>query len=224
MEAKFEKASATEKLADFFQSYRKVLCAVLVVFVVFVLAFGIGALVSSRAAEKNIAVIDSIEYVLTNGSANLNAEELETRRTTALADLAKFNTKGGITGVRANMLSAEIKFIQKDYAAAADFWTKAAGKKKNAYTAPLCWFNAASAYEELNDLDKAENFYKMAADFADFDQVAHAKFSLGRVREAKGDKTGAVEVYSDLCAKTPDDSWAELAKSRLLALELADKE
>lgn len=224
MDLNFNREMAGEKLAGFFESYRKVLVGLLVVFVAFVVVLGVSNLAAAKSAEKDLAVIDSIEYVMTNGSAELSASELEARRVNALKDLAKFNNKGGISGIRANMLSAEIKNIQKDYAAAADFWEKAAGKNKKAYTAPLCYFNAASAYEELDNLDKAEELYKKAVDCKDFDQIAHAKFSLGRVREAKGNKAGAVEVYSDLTEKTPNDAWAQLAKSRLIALELADKE
>lgn len=224
MEANFERESAGDKLAKVFQTYKVVFVGLLVAFVAFIVVFGVANVASSKAAGKDLAVIDSIEYVMTNGSANLKAEELETRRKNALNDLSKFNGKGGIVGVRANMLTAEIKFIQKDFEAAADFWSKAAGKKNKAYTAPLCYFNAAAAYEELNNLDKAAASYEKAVSYKDFDQIAHAKFSLGRVCEAKGDKARALEVYSDLCAATPDDSWAQLAKSRLLALELADKE
>lgn len=224
MENNFSRAQAGEKLAGFFNTYRTVLVTVLAAFVVFVAVLGVANLVSFKTSEKDLSVIDSIEYVLTNNSSDLSDEELDARRTAALNGLAKFNGKGGITGVRANMLTAEIKNIQKDYEAAAGFWEKAASKKKNAYTAPLCLFNAATAYEELNNLDKAEELYSKAASFKDFDQAAHAKFSLGRVRESKGDKKGAVEVYTDLTEKTPDVAWAKLAKSRLIAIELADKE
>ena len=48
--------------------------------------------------------------------------------------------------------------------------------------------------------------------------ASHAEFSLGRVREAKGDTDGAIEAYRSLLGKNPDTSWGNLAKTRLIAL------
>lgn len=224
MEPKFEKAAAGEKLAGFFTSYRKVLLAGLAVLACFVVVFGVLSSVISKANARGLEDIDSIAYIMTKDSASLSEADLEKRRENALAALVKYNTKGGVVGVRANMLSAEVKFSQKKFDEAAKFWTTAAAKGKGSYTAPLAYFNAGTAYENASDLENAEKSYEKAVSYKDFDQIAHAKFSLGRVKEAKGDKAGAVEVYSELFGSVPQDSWAQLAQSRLLTLELEDKE
>ena len=224
MEAKFEKVTIGEKIANFFTSYRKLLLVILIAVAAFVLCYGIVSTVVSKASVKGLEDIDSIAYIMTKDSANLSQEALEARRANALASLADYNGKCGVVGVRANMLSAEIKFSQKNYEDAASFWNKAAEKGKKSYTAPLAYFNAGSAYENAGKLAEAEKAYAAAVSYKDFDQIAHAKFSLGRVKEANGNKEGAVEVYTELFGSTPDDSWAKLAESRLLALELADKE
>lgn len=224
MKAQFEKASAGEKLSGFFVAYRKVLIAVLVVLAVFVLTYGIGATVVSNASKKGLEDIDSISYNLTKDSVGLSEEALETRRGKSLSDLAGYINKSGIVGVRANMLSAEVKYSQKNYDDAASFWLAAAEKGKKSYTAPLCYFNAGAAFEDSGKFDDAEKSYEKAVSYKDFDQIAHAKFSLGRVKETKGDKKGAVEVYSELFGSLPEDSWAKLAESRLISIEIADKE
>lgn len=224
MKAQFEKATAGEKLSGFFVAYRKILLVVLVVLAVFTLGYGISFSVISNLNGKGLEDIDSIAYNLTKDSSGLSEEALEVRRVKALSDLNLYNKKSGVVGVRANMLSAEVKYSQKNYAEAAALWTAAAEKGKKSYTAPLCYFNAGAAFEDASNLDDAEKSYEKTVSYKDFDQIAHAKFSLGRVKEAKGDKTGAVEVYSELVGSVPNDSWAKLAESRLISLELADKE
>lgn len=224
MKAQFEKASAGEKLSGFFVAYRKVLLVVLVVLAVFVLSYGIGASVVSNSNKKGLEDIDSISYNLTKDSAGLSEEALEARREKALSDLAGYNSKSGVVGVRANMLSAEVKYSQKKYDEAASFWTVAAEKGRKSYTAPLCYFNAGVAFEDSGKFDDAEKSYEKTVSYKDFDQIAHAKFSLGRVKESKGDKKGAVEVYTELFGSLPEDSWAKLAESRLISIEISDKE
>lgn len=224
MEAKFDKATVGEKFAQFFSTYRKVLVAVLAVLVAFVVVYGVSSTVVTKANSKGIEDIDSIAYLMTKDSASLSEADLETRRVNALAALEKYNGKNGVVGVRANMLSAEIKYSQKSYEEAAAFWIKAAVKGKKSYTAPLCHYNAGVAYEDAGKLADAEMAYSASVSYKDFDQITRAKFSLGRVMEAKGDKSGAIEVYSELFESLPGDSWAKLAESRLIALNAADKE
>lgn len=223
MKFEVEKSSVSEKFAGFFVSYRKILVAILAVLVVFVLGYGITCSVTSSSSKKGIEDIDSIVYNLTKDSASLDENALAERRETALKSLVEYNKASGVVGVRANMLSAEIKYSASLNEEAASFWMAAAEKGKKAYTAPLCYLNAGVAFENASKLDDAEKCYQKAVEYKDFDQISHAKFSLGRIKETKGDVAGAIEVYSDLYGSVPEDSWAKLAESRLISLENADK-
>lgn len=219
MDEKFEKTTVGEKVAEFVTSFRSILLTVVVVVVVVLGVYGTVAAVSASNSEKGLENIDSISYVMTKDSASLSDEELKGRADTALAALSAYVSKSGIVGVRSNMLAAEIYYSQKDYEKAASAWKKAAEKGKKSYTAPLSYFNAAIAYEEAGNTDEAEKAYRQVVAHKDFDQIAHAKFSLGRVLEEKGSKDEAVAVYTELYNSVPEDSWAKLAKSRLLVLE-----
>ena len=119
MIAQFEKATAGEKLSGFFVAYRKILLVVLVVLAVFILGYGISFSVISNLNGKGLEDIDSIAYNLTKDSSGLSEEALEVRRVKALSDLDLYNKKSGVVGVRANMLSAEVKYSQKNYASSA---------------------------------------------------------------------------------------------------------
>ena len=92
-------------------------------------------------------------------------------------------------------------------------------KGKKSYTAPLSYFNAATCYEKLGELDKAMSYYEKAAKAKDFGMASHAEFNFARVKEAAGDVDGALEVYNSVVAKYPNDTWAALAKSRIIVLE-----
>lgn len=217
--ADFERATAGERISNYVEKRQNILIAVLSVVVAAIIAYVIVVTVVSKANTKALAALDIISYEMTQNSSGLSAEELDKRRAKAFESLATYVTKGGVVGVRANMLAAEIYYSQKDWNASARFWRTAAEKGKKSYTAPLAYFNAAVAYENGENLDEAEQCYEKAAGDNDFLMAAHAEFSLGRVREAKGDTDGAIEAYRSVNAKSPDSSWGNLAKTRLIALE-----
>lgn len=223
MSAQFERARPEEKIAAYVESRRIVLLAVLIVAVVAIAAYSILTAVLTKTAEKNLARIDMITYQLTQDSASLSDEELDGRRDDAMTRLAEFTGKGGIAGVRANMLAGEICYSQKKYEEAGRYWLSAAEKKRGAYTAPLAYFNAAVCAEESGDLDAAAEYYGKAVASRGFLQADHAEFSLGRVREAEGDFSAASESYRNVFDRTPDSSWGKLAKTRLIALEAEGK-
>ncbi len=217
--AKFEKATVGEKVAGYVERRRMVLLAVMVVVLASVAAFSVVTGMDSKRTEKGISAIDAISYTLTENSSDLSDEDLAARKEKALSSLEAYNSKIGVVGVRANMLSAEIVYSDKEYVRAAEYWTAAFSKGKRSYTAPICAFNAASAYENVDDLENAEKFYEEASRSGDFLLVSRAGFSLGRVREARGNIDGAVKAYSSVVAKDPDSSWANLSKTRLIKLE-----
>ena len=214
-----EVKTAGEKFGAFLEKNKKGVAALLIVVLVLIAAFVIFEVVYSKNTEKNLSAVEAISYELTDGAAALEDSELTARMDSALEKLASYTNKGGVAGVRANLLAAEIEYQKKNYESAAAYWDAAASKGKKSYTAPLAYYNKASCLEENGDLDGAAAAYKLAADNENFILASHAKFSYGRVLEAKGDYAGAVQAYKELNDSDPDDSWANLAKSRIIALQ-----
>jgi tetratricopeptide (TPR) repeat protein len=180
-------------------------------------------IVLSNAKTKNIAAIDTLSFELTDGSGSLEDSELAARRDEVLEKLIPYTKKGGVAGVRANMLAAEIEYQKKNYESAVEYWENAADKDVKAYTSSLALFNAGVCYEALNQLEDAEETYKLAADDEEFLLRSHALFSYGRVLEANGKYKEAVEAYQELNSKYPDEGWANLAKTRIIELKLEGK-
>lgn len=218
-----EKKSLSENLGDFILRNLRVIfvfCGVLLLGAVFAVVV---ISVNEKTIEKGLGKIDLISYELTNKSYDLSETEIAARQDKAVSSLSELVGKSGIVGVRANMLSAEIYYQKKDFENARSAWLAAAQKGKNTYIAPIAFFNAASCSEELGNLDDAVAGYKSASEVEDFYEAAHALFSLGRVQEAKGDFVAAAASYQALVDKSPEDSWAKLAKNRLVSLKISGK-
>ncbi len=214
--------TSTSKVTGFIEKNVKVIFGIAIVLVIFLcVALGASA-VSSKTAEKGLSELDQIEYTFKKDVDDLSDADFEARQDAALKSLEELSSKCGITGVRANMLKADILFQKKDYSGSRDAWEKAAKSKKSAYTASICYYNAAVCSENLNDLDKAVEFYELSLKSKDFLLADHAYFSLGRVYETKGNTDKAKEAYNKVNEIHPDSRWAAVAKSRAIAIEASE--
>ena len=223
MSEKEEKNTTSTKLNGFLEKNRKYVFAFSSVLIVLLIGFLVFEVVKSTTTNKNLAAIDSVFYQMTQGSDQLDDVELESKRVEFIEKLTPYAAKGGIVGVRANLICAELSFQKKDYANAITYWNNAETKGKKLYTAPIASFNKGVCYEQLGNLDEAANAYKVAADFEDYVMKNHAKFSYGRVLETQGKYADAAAAYTELNDNSPDDRWAQLAKTRLIALSVENK-
>lgn len=217
--ADFEEQTASKKLAGFIEKRKVAFIATLIVFICLLIGYVIFASVANNNKLKGLQAIDEITFEMTDKSSGLEEAEISARLNTAFEKASAYTKKGGIVGARANMLCADITYQQKKYAESADFWKAAAEKAKKTYIAPLCYFNLAACYEETGNNEDAATYYKLAADDNSFVMRTHAMFSYGRLLEAKGDYATAAAAYTELNDNFSDDSWADLAKSRLIALK-----
>ena len=218
-----EKKSLSENLGDFILRNLRVIFVFCGVLLLGAVCAVVVISVNEKTIEKGLGKIDLISYELTNKSYDLSETEIAARQDKAVSSLSELVGKSGIVGVRANMLSAEIYYQKKDFENARSAWLAAAQKGKNTYIVPIEFFNAASCSEELGNLDDAASGYKSASEVKDFYEAAHALFSLGRVQEAKEDFVAAAASYQALVDKSPEDSWAKLAKNRLVSLKISGK-
>ena len=219
MAEKFTQETSAEKLDSFLTRNRKPMLTIALIVVVAVIVAAACVVITAKNTEKGLAKVDAITYALTQNASALEGDALTARQDEALKQLADYTGKGGIVGVRANMLAGDVYFQKQDYENAKTAWLKAAQAKKKAYTAPLCYYNAGVAAENLSDLDNALAYYQNAADAEGFLLADHALFSVGRVQEAKQDYKAAADAYNKLNDVHPNTSWAELAKTRLIALK-----
>lgn len=221
--AEKELNTASTKVNSFIEKNKKILVVLIVCVLCLLAGYIIGSIIGANEKAKHLNAIEDISYKLVDGSTSLEEDELAARRNEALESLKSYTKKPGAVGVRANMLAAEIAYQIEDFDAAIEYWTATASKDKKSYTAPIANYNLGACYEEVNKLDEAANAYKAAAEAKDFILKNHAKFSYGRVLETQGKYAEAAVVYTDLNDKNPSDTWAQLAKTRLISLKVEGK-
>lgn len=214
--------NTSEKVEGFITRNRVIILAIVGILLVVGIAVGVGYGVSDKVRQTGLAALEQIETTYSTKTDDLTDDELAARKEQALEALSAYTGKRGVVGARANMLAGSVAYAQNDFNSAANYYVAAAEAEKKAYTAPVCYFNAASCYEELDNLEYAEKYYALSA-VDTFSLQAHALFSLGRVREATGNISGAVEAYEKVASAYDSVSWADLANSRIIVLKSQGK-
>lgn len=204
------------------EKFRFILLGILCAAVVALIAVVVGIILHGKSVENGLEKVETISFVLTKDASSLSEDETKARLNDAIPQLEKLSSKSGIVGIRASMLLADLYFQKGDdesLAKACDSWIRVTTLNKNAYTAPLAFYNAAVSSELLKDVDSAINYYEKSISFKDFPLIDHALFSLARVYEENSKKESAVATYQKLCDLHPTSTWANLAKSRLISLK-----
>ena len=108
MAEKTENKTASAKLGGFLEKNRKPVLITFIVVLVLVIGFIAIEIVKSATAKKDLAAVEDYYYKLLDSSTDLEDSEVNKRATECIENLASYSKKGGIVGVRANMLSAEL--------------------------------------------------------------------------------------------------------------------
>lgn len=223
MPAKEKKVSLSEKVGDFIQKYRFVFLTVLALLVVGFVAYGVIYNSASKKTSKLLSKIEKIEFSLLENTSELSESEVSSLLDDSLKAVEEYTKNSGIVGIRAELLKADICYKKSDYKNACDSYLKVASKTKGTYLCPISYFNAARSSEQLNDTTKAIEYYQMAANDKEFVNINQALFSIGRIKESSLDYEGAYETYEKIVSKNESDTWSNLAKTRILTLELEGK-
>ncbi|MGL4525230.1 MAG: tetratricopeptide repeat protein [Spirochaetia bacterium] len=131
-------------------------------------------------------------------------------------------TKKSFSGVaqEALFLKGMLFHTQRDHAQAAVFFENAYKKDTQSLLGNKAALNAASAYENINDIPSVTTLYTRVARQKKFTSFAQeATFHLARMTESI-DKANALELYKRLIDKVEDGNfWRSLAENRTLILE-----
>ena len=222
---KEEKKTLSSKVNAWLMKYRLILLCVIGILIVAAIVFAVVYTVDLNNKQKGFNTLDDLQYqyvsIVNENSPDETTDEQKAKVQEILIqvkNLADKNTKNAV-GSRAYMFEAEIEFANKDYTAAKTSWLNAAAANEKAYTAPLCWYNAAVCCEDLGDLDGSVELLLKTIERKDFNMKSRALYSLGRIEDQRKNYVKAAEYYNQLSAEYDGLSWAQLAKSRLIALE-----
>ena len=227
MAGKTEKVSINERLNDFIQKNRKVLiiglgsiiAAVIVLVAVFVLKDSLQSQALSKVEELQRRY-EAVRYEIgSEGQETAQREDINI----LLNDLSLFERNhSGYAAARAYAISASIYEGMQNWQEAENAWASAAKAGVKTYIAPVAFYNAAVAAEELGNINGAIELYNKALENEKaFPAAPRAQFSIGRLQESQGNNSSALVSYLTLVSKLPQDQiWANLAQSRILALTI----
>ncbi len=219
---KDEKKPIPVVISEFLMKHRKGILSVIAVLSAILIAVVVYFIVVER---KNSAATAQIETVLEDwekvkmedeGQALTDSED---RLLEELKTIASRNKRLS-SGARANLVAAEIYFGRKDWINAREHYLSCVKADDDIYTAAVAYYNAAVCSEELGEPDVAITQYEKAYNHESFSQKSRALFNIGRIEEQRGNRDLAITSYEKLTEDYPEDTWALLAKSRIIALQI----
>jgi TolA-binding protein len=218
-----KKQKFLEKFSYNLQKNRIILLALLGIIIVVVVGLAIWSDVKTKRLESSTQQIEAIQekYELwASESDDAKKAEKEKELTSALEDVLTKYPKL-YAGQRALFIRGQMAFEKKEWDSAASFYLELKKIFPKSYLASISLVNAAVAYEEKGDTDKAIEMYKLFVESykEENPDTARIFFSLGRLYEEKNDKENALKYYNDLSENYPDSDWTKFAKSRIIYLE-----
>lgn len=216
-----QKTSFSQRCGEFLARHRKLIACVLAGACAVVAVVLVTSSIKVRAAKQASEETEALISEWTDLRAK-KPQDAEAQETAIIEKLEKQAIADGSTyaAFRAYTVLAEIYALRKDWEKALEFYQKAGDALPKAYTAGIAYFNAAVCADELKQYEKAVELYGLSAACDDFPLKPRALFNMGRVEESLSHKDRAVEAYTKLIASHPDNDWALLAKSRVIALSI----
>lgn len=216
---KNEGKTISEKLSNFLYKFRILILSIVGLLILSAVGIGIFTTVKNSINKKDFAYLDELVFSLSKTNDELSEDDVA-KYDSILENVVDFteNHKKGAPAARAFMIIASIEFEKDNWSSSREAWVSAANANAKAYTSPICFYNAAVCSEELDEMDKALEFYTKAADQQAFSLKPHALFNIGRINVELENFDLAKTTFQSLVDTYPSDDWADLAKSTLLLL------
>lgn len=211
----------SERCGEFLAQHRKPIAIMLgVVCAVVAIALIVSSLTIRTAKKASMETETMISEWI--DLRDKKAEDMAAKEEALVEKLEKQAAANGASyaAFRAYTTLGEIYVLRKDWEKALDFYQKAGEALPKAYTAGIAYFNAAACADELQQYDRALELYTLSATSDDFSLKPRSLFNIGRLEEILSHSDKAVEAYTKLTELYPDNDWALLAKSRIIALSI----
>jgi len=163
-----------------------------------------------------------IKYKILQDNKELKSDEREKE----LLEIAKNfqevgkNYTGTRAATRSSFFAGNIFYDLKKFNDAAKEYDKGYKNRKKSYLSVLCLLNEATCYEQLDNLGKAEEIYKMILNNYKKSYLAPtAMFQLGVLYEIKGNDKMAETEYNNILSNYDWSNWKDFSEKRLLLVK-----
>ncbi len=184
------------------------------------------AVVSNANSKRLEADTQKIERIQNDYSSYFSATDTAKKadlKKKITSELDKLISKGVKTYPleRALFIQGNLYYNEKKWKESAESFTRLSTLFPKSYLSAVALLDAAAAYEENNNFDKAiESYQRVVDSYKDMSpDIPHALFSIGRLYEAKKDNKTALKTYNSLIDRFPASNWTNLARSRIIYLE-----
>jgi tetratricopeptide (TPR) repeat protein len=212
-----------DKLAAVVQKNQKTIWALLIALVVVAVGctafFVIRGVMNKNQTKALEDLITRYEEHKAEAAPNIQSANIDTL-VTELNDFAA-QAPAGYIGAKAWSVLGTIYSDQKKWPDAETAFRESARKGPKVFLAPVSLYNAGIAAEEQEKPADAISRYEECLGYDDFPQAGRAQFAIGRLNETLNEKDKALEAYRKVAdTHSADAAWANLAQSRIIALEL----
>lgn len=219
---KSEGKTISKKVSGFLSKHRIVLISIPAVLILIAVVYGLVIFMNTSIVTKDFDKLDTILFSLEKKAEGLSEDELHDVYNSAKESLKSFVDKKskGPVSARAYMAIAGLEFEAEHFQEAKDAYVKSAKANPKAYTAANAYYNAAICAEELGELSEAISLFEKVIVSKDFALIPYTLFNMGRIALDLGDEERARIYFQKLVDTYAYDSWANLAKSQLISLDL----
>jgi len=218
---KNDNVSITQKLNQNLSAKKGIIGILLGAMVVIIIGAVVLDAFQTKRNDKATVLSEKMVELYADWSVDVDKEDNE-EELLALFDEALNDYKGTFAEQRALFTRGQY-FIDKEMweEAAGDFYSLYEGFPKS-YLAAVSLYNAASVMEEAGNLDKSFEYFETLVNeyYETAPEAPEALFQLGRLQEKMGDSEKAIEYYEQLILDFSDTEWTNLAKSRIISLNI----
>lgn len=221
-----ETISLKDRIISFLQRTRLVFLVILIAIAVGLIGFVVANEIRRGRVQESVAVVEDLQDRYDEWLDGLTADGAEADEPETTAGLREDLSELIATyprlyaAQRARFLLGEMAFELEEWEDAALEYELLAEGFPRSHLAPIALANAAAAFEESGELERAIEFNRRVLDLEeDVPQKPRALFSLGRLHEELEDFENARTFYEDLLNDYAGSGWTNLARNRIIFFE-----
>ncbi len=222
-EDKNEKLNLQHRILLFLHKRGLFFLGLLGILAVFIIVMAVYNSANARKLESQTSMIEKIQDDYANLQTLTDEKAKSEKEQKIMEELGAIVEKGdrNYPLERALFILGTIHYSKKEWDKSTENFMKLADTFPKSYLTPISLLNAAAAFEESGNTDKAiENYQRVVDNYKDISpDAARALFAIGRLYEEKTEKDAAVKTYNTLIDTFPSSNWTNLARSRIIYLE-----
>ncbi|WP_319561609.1 tetratricopeptide repeat protein [Marispirochaeta sp.] len=218
-----EKLKLGARIAQWIQKRKKVLLIALAGILTILLVLGILNGISSAKSKKAIASLIEFEEIYSqwNNAATEKRRSIGEDVEQIFSEIEK-DYSGTYAHQRGLFMMGDFYYKNEEWANSSEKYLALAAQYERSYLAPIALYNAAAAFEELGEIEKArENYRRISSEYPNTALAPRSIFSFGRLEEQKSEDD-AVNAYNELIERYPQSNWTKLARSRIIELNISN--